>query len=141
EMLRAAARPAREAHAAQAVAADEKRLVRSVVDFGEKLVREVMTARADIVAVKSNATIDELRQLVLEQEYSRLPVYAENLDNIVGLVVVKDLIQRPDVASSARDVTGIMRAANFVPETKHVVDLLREFQQKRFQLAIVVDEY
>jgi magnesium and cobalt transporter len=82
-----------------------------------------------------------LRQLVLEQEYSRLPVYAENLDNIVGLVVVKDLIQRPEVLASTRKVSEIMRPAAFVPETKRVMDLLRELQQRRVQLAIVVDEY
>ena len=73
--------------------ADESRLLRSVVDFGETLVREVMTPRPDIVAIQADATLDELRQLVREQEYSRLPVYTDNLDNIVGLVVVKDLIQ------------------------------------------------
>jgi CBS domain containing-hemolysin-like protein len=109
--------------------------------FGETLVREVMTPRPDIVAVRSDATIDGLRQLVLEQEYSRLPVFADNLDNIVGLVVVKDLIQREDVLAGSRQVTEIMRPASFVPETKRVLDLLREFQQKRVQLAIVVDEY
>jgi CBS domain containing-hemolysin-like protein len=125
---------------AEKAAADESRLLRSVVDFGETLVREVMTPRPDIVAVRATATIDDLRQLVLEQEYSRLPVYAENLDNIVGLVVVKDLIQRPGTEGSA-PVSSIMRPAAFVPETKRVVDLLREFQQKQFQLAIVVDEY
>ncbi len=122
-------------------AADESRLLRSVVDFGDTLVREVMTPRPDIVAIRADATIDDLRQLVLEQEYSRLPVYAENLDNIVGLVVVKDLIQRPEALASTRQVSEIMRPAAFVPETKRVVDVLREFQQKRFQLAIVVDEY
>jgi CBS domain containing-hemolysin-like protein len=122
-------------------AADENRLLRSVVDFGETLVREVMTPRPDIVAIRSTATIDDLRQLVLEQEYSRLPVFSENLDNIVGLVVVKDLIQRPDVLAGTRPVSEIMRPASFVPETKRVVDLLREFQRQRFQLAIVVDEY
>jgi CBS domain containing-hemolysin-like protein len=121
--------------------ADESRLLRSVVDFGETLVREVMTPRPDIVAIRSDATIDGLRQLVLEQEYSRLPVFADNLDNIVGLVVVKDLIQREDVLAGSRQVTEIMRPASFVPETKRVMDLLREFQQKRVQLAIVVDEY
>jgi len=78
---------------------------------------------------------------VQEQEYSRLPVFAENLDNIVGLIVVKDLIQMPDVPAGDRKVSEIMRAAAFVPETKRVADLLREFQQRRFQLAIVVDEY
>jgi CBS domain containing-hemolysin-like protein len=132
--------PSAEAGAEPAAAA-ETRLLRSVVDFGETLVREVMTPRPDIVAIRSDATIDGLRQLVLEQEYSRLPVYAENLDNIVGLVVVKDLIQRPDVPAGTQKVSEIMRPAFFVPETKRVVDLLREFQRKRFQLAIVVDEY
>jgi putative hemolysin len=119
----------------------DTRLLHSVVDFGETLAREVMTPRPDIVAIRAGATIDQLRQLVLEQEYSRLPVYAENLDNIVGLVVVKDLIQRPDALAGDRTVSEIMRPAAFVPETKRVVDLLREFQQKQFQLAIVVDEY
>ena len=121
--------------------ADENRLLRSVVSFSETLVREVMTPRPDIVAIRADATIEELRQLVREQEYSRLPVFTENLDNIVGLVVVKDLIQMTDGGASARQVSEIMRPAAFVPETKRVIDLLREFQQKRLQLAIVVDEY
>jgi CBS domain containing-hemolysin-like protein len=119
--------------------ADETRLLRSVVDFGETLVREVMTPRPDIVAVRADATLDELRLLVREQEYSRLPVYTDNLDNIVGLIVVKDLIQLE--LSNARLVSEMMRPAAFVPETKRVVDLLREFRQGRFQLAMVVDEY
>jgi CBS domain containing-hemolysin-like protein len=120
---------------------DGSRLLRSVVDFGETLVREVMTPRPDIVAIPADATIDDLRQLVREQEYSRLPVFTENLDNIVGLVVVKDLIQLPESSAPVTMVSQIMRPASFVPETKRVLDLLREFQQKRFQLAIVVDEY
>lgn len=118
---------------------EDGRLLRSVVDFGDTLVREVMTPRPDVVAVRADATVDDLRTLVREQQYSRLPVYRDNLDNIVGLVVVKDLIQR-EVAGDAT-VTEIMRTAAFVPETKRVADLLREFQQRRFQLAMVVDEY
>jgi CBS domain containing-hemolysin-like protein len=121
--------------------ADESRLLRSVVDFGDTLVREVMTPRPDIVAIRNDATVDELRRLVQEQEYSRLPVFTENLDNIVGLVVVKDLIQMTDPPSGQRRVSEIMRPAAFVPETKRVTDVLREFQTGRFQLAIVVDEY
>jgi magnesium and cobalt exporter, CNNM family len=121
--------------------ADETRLLRSVVDFGETLVREVMTPRPDIVAIRADATVDDLRKLVQEQEYSRLPVFSENLDNIVGLIVVKDLIQMTEMPSGSRKVADIMRSAAFVPETKRVADLLREFQQVRFQLAIVVDEY
>jgi magnesium and cobalt exporter, CNNM family len=121
--------------------ADEGRLLRSVVNFAETLVREVMTPRPDIVAIHSDATVDDLRRLVREQEYSRLPVFTENLDNIVGLVVVKDLIQTLAEPDGSRKVSEIMRPAAFVPETNRVVELLREFQQRRFQLAMVVDEY
>ena len=127
--------------AAAESAADEDDLLRSVVAFGDTLVREVMTPRPDIVAIQTTATIDDLRRLVREQEYSRLPVYGENLDDIVGLIVVKDLIQMNAEPDGTRPVTEMMRPAAFVPETKRVADLLREFQQGRFQLAIVVDEY
>jgi len=119
---------------------EEERLLRAVVNFEETLVREVMTPRPDVVAIAADATVADLRQLVREQEYSRLPVYTENLDNVAGIVVVKDLIQmtaEPDETP----VRQIMRPAAFVPETKRVVDLLREFQQERVQLALVVDEY
>ena len=121
--------------------AEESRLLRSVVDFGETLVREVMTPRPDIVAIHAEATVDELRTLVREQEYSRLPVYADNLDNIVGVIVVKDLIYMAEMPSGTRKVSEFVRPASFVPETKRVADLLREFQHRRFQLALVVDEY
>ena len=121
--------------------AGDERLLRSVVDFGDTLVREVMTPRPDIVAIASDATVDDLRALVREQQYSRLPVYTDNLDNIAGLIVVKDLIQMTAEPDGSRRVSEIMRPAAFVPETKRVVDLLREFQQGRLQLAIVVDEY
>jgi len=129
------------AESAEPQQAEQSRLLRSVVDFGDTLVREVMTPRPDIVAIQSDATIDDLRRLVREQEYSRLPVFTENLDNIVGVVVVKDLIYKVDVLSGSVKVTQIMRPATFVPETKRVTDLLREFQQGRSQLALVVDEY
>lgn len=119
----------------------ENRLLRAVVRFGETLVREVMTPRPDIVAIAADATIDDLRRLVREQEYSRLPVYRDNLDNIVGLIVVKDLIQMTAEPDGTRQVSELMRSPAFVPETKRVVDLLREFQHGRLQLAMVVDEY
>ena len=138
---RAATAPATPERAESQAPGDERRLLRSVVDFGDTLVREVMTPRPDIVAIQADATIDDLRKLVQEQEYSRLPVYTTNLDNIVGLIVVKDLIQMPEVPPATHPVSEIMRPAAFVPETKRVADLLREFQRRRFQLAIVVDEY
>jgi putative hemolysin len=120
---------------------DDGRLLRAVVNFEETLVREVMTPRPDIVAIEADATVDDLRHLVREQEYSRLPVFTDNLDNITGLIVVKDLIQMTAEPDGTRRISEIMRPAAFVPETKRVVELLREFQEGRFQLAMVVDEY
>jgi putative hemolysin len=123
---------------------DERRLLQSIVDFGATLVREVMTPRPDMVAIHADATLDELRALFREQEYSRIAVYRENLDNILGIVVVKDLIQLVDVPGTARllpDQPSLVRTATFVPETKRVSDLLKEFQRKQVQFAIVVDEY
>jgi len=122
-----------------------RKLLQSIVDFGDTLVREVMTPRPDMVAIRANATLDELRALVREQEYSRIPVFNENLDNIVGVVFVKDLIRLIDPgAGTARlvpDLPALVRPATFVPETKRVPELLKEFQRKRVQIAIVVDEY
>ena len=133
---------------------DERRLLQSIMDFGGTLVREVMTPRPDIVAIREDATLDELRALFREQEYSRIPVYKENLDNILGIVFVKDLIQltdRPGMwpagASPApptpprHSLHTLIRPATFVPETKRVPELLKEFQRKQVQIAIVVDEY
>jgi CBS domain containing-hemolysin-like protein len=120
---------------------DERRLLQSIVDFGDTLVREVMTPRPDIVAIREDATIGELRALFREQEYSRIPVYKENLDNIVGVVFVKDLIRLADDRRDAEGLQPLLRPATFVPETKRVSDLLKEFQRKQVQLAIVVDEY
>lgn len=121
--------------------AEPRRLLKSVIDFGETLVREVMTPRPDIVAIRADATLSELRRLVQEQEYSRLPVFTDNIDNIAGFIVVKDLFQLPEQPSGDRRVKDFMRAAAFVPETNRVADVLREFQQKHVQAAIVVDEY
>jgi putative hemolysin len=120
---------------------EERRLLQSIVDFGDTLVREVMTPRPDIVAIPVDATLDELRALFKEQEYSRIPVYQENLDNILGIVVVKDVLALTGIEGSAHPITGLMRPMHFVPETKRVPELLKEFQRKQVQLAIVVDEY
>jgi CBS domain containing-hemolysin-like protein len=120
---------------------DERRLLQSIVDFGDTLVREVMTPRPDIVAIPASATLDELRALFREQEYSRIPVYQENLDNILGIVFVKDLIHLTGTEGSAQPIAGLVRPVAVVPETKRVQDLLREFQRNRVQIAIVVDEY
>lgn len=119
----------------------ERRLLKSIVDFGDTLVREVMTPRPDIVAIHADATLDGLRALFREQEYSRIPVFRDNLDNILGFVYVKDLILLGDSLKGSEPITNHLRPAHFVPETKLVSELLREFQQQRIQSAIVVDEY
>ncbi len=119
---------------------DERKLLQSIVDFGDTLVREVMTPRPDIVAIRGDASMDQLRALFREQEYSRIPVYTENLDNILGIVFVKDLIRIVDDRDHP-GLSALVRPATFVPETKRVSDLLKEFQRRQVQLAIVVDEY
>ena len=118
-----------------------RRLIQSIVDFGDTRVREVMTPRPDIVAIPADATLDELRELFREQEYSRIPVYQENLDNILGMVFVKDLIQLTGADEGNHSIGPLIRPVTFVPETKRVPELLKEFQEKQVQLAIVVDEY
>lgn len=120
---------------------EERRLLRSIVEFRDRLVREVMTPRPDIVAIPFDATIDEVRALFREEEYSRVAVFKESLDNILGFVFVKDLIKLDEASASGRDAASLMRPAYFVPETKRVPELLKEFQRKQVQSAIVVDEY
>ena len=124
---------------------DQRKLLQSIVDFGDTLVREVMTPRPDMVAIRGEATLDQLRALFREQEYSRIPVYHENLDNIAGIVFVKDLIRLTDGQKGTmrldRDLQRLVRPATFVPETKRVPEMLKEFQRKQVQIAIVVDEY
>ncbi len=119
---------------------EERRLLQSIVDFGDTLVREVMTPRLDIVALPEAATIGDLRVLFREQEYSRFPVFKESLDNIAGFVFVKDLVGL-DVVDETRPITPLLRPAAVVPESKRVPELLKQFQRQQTQIAIVVDEY
>jgi CBS domain containing-hemolysin-like protein len=117
-----------------------RELLRSLVDFRETMVREVMTPRPDIVAVSADATLGDLLALFRDQQYSRVPVYKETLDNILGFIFVKDLIQLKS-ADPGQPIIPLVRPAYFVPETKRVPELLREFQRNSVQSAIVVDEY
>jgi magnesium and cobalt exporter, CNNM family len=119
---------------------EERRLLQSIVDFGDSLVREVMTPRPDIVAIPEPATVGDLRALFREQEYSRFPVFRESLDNIAGFVFVKDLVVL-STADDSRSITSLLRPAVIVPESKRVPELLKQFQRQQTQIAIVVDEY
>jgi putative hemolysin len=119
---------------------EERRLLQSIVDFGDALVREVMTPRPDIVAIPEAATVGDLRALFREQEYSRFPVFRESLDNIAGFVFVKDLVAL-NTSDDSRPITSLLRPAVIVPESKRVPELLKQFQRQQTQIAIVVDEY
>jgi CBS domain containing-hemolysin-like protein len=116
-------------------------LLRSLVDFRETMVREVMTPRPDIVGIEAGSSFERLQALFREQQYSRVPVFKDTLDNVVGFVFVKDLILLKPGTDPAQPIDSLVRPAQFVPETKRVVELLQEFQRNRLQMAMVVDEY
>jgi CBS domain containing-hemolysin-like protein len=120
---------------------EERALLQSIVDFGGTLVREVMTPRPDIVAVRSDATLHDLRALLAEQEYSRVPVYEDTLDHVLGFVYAKDMLRLWNSPADERVIPALLRPAHFIPETKRVADLLKDFQRQQVQSAIVVDEY
>ena len=122
------------------IKSEERRLLQSIVDFGDTLVREVMTPRPDIVAIRDTSTVGDVRALFREQEYSRFPVYKDSLDNIAGFIFVKDLLTL-NSNDDGRPITGLLRPAVVVPETKRVPELLKQFQRQQTQIAIVVDEY
>ncbi len=120
---------------------EEKEMIHSIFDFADTMVRKVMTPRIDITAIESNATIDELVMAINASGHSRIPVYQEDLDNILGVVYAKDLLREMEVKGKASMFSRVMREPYFIPENKRVNDLLREFRRKRLQMAIVRDEY
>jgi putative hemolysin len=119
----------------------DRELIQSVVAFGDKTVREVMTPRPRVVAIKQDATLEELRQLAINEQFSRIPVYAENIDQITGFVHVRDMFELSDAERARRKVREIARPIRAIPETKAVNDLLREMQEEGGHMAVVVDEY
>ena len=119
----------------------DKELVRSAVEFGDMLVREVMTPRPEIFAVDESITLEQFLEILRKQNYSRVPVYAGTLDNITGLAFSHDLLQISDIEARTRTVTTIRRPAAFVPETKRGYELLREMQREKQHMRIVIDEY
>jgi putative hemolysin len=135
------AAPAADAAAEAVQEGQARELLRNLADFRETMVREVMTPRPDIVSIDSGATVEQLYTLFREQQYSRIPVFKDTLDNVQGFVFAKDLIQRGPGLNLQGPIAPFMRPVHFVPETKRVPDLLKEFQRKRLQSAIVVDEY
>ncbi len=116
-------------------------LLQSVVEFGDKVVREVMTPRPEIAAIEINSTMEELRKLFREKRYTRYLVYAGQLNNVEGIVSIRDLTELPPAEQSRVTLRSLLRPVPFVPETKRTAELLKELQQSTTQLAVVVDEY
>ena len=119
----------------------DRELVRSAVEFGDKLVREVMTPRPAIFAVPGASTLDEFLNLLREHNYSRVPVYSDTIDHITGIAFAHDLLQIADAEARIRTVASIQHPAAFVPETKRGYELLREMQREKQHMRIVIDEY
>jgi CBS domain containing-hemolysin-like protein len=118
---------------------NESRLADSLARFSETQVREVMTPRPDVVAVSARGSIADLKRVMRETKYSRVPIYGENLDDIVGIAEVRDLLDHED--SPDEPAKSLARPVYLVPETKKIAELLRELQAQRTTFAVVIDEY
>jgi putative hemolysin len=120
---------------------DDRKLIQSVVEFGDKVVREVMTSRPNIVAASADDTLEQLRQIVINEQYSRIPVYENDIDHIAGFVHVRDMFELGEEERLTHKIRDLLRPIRFVPETKPVHDLMREMQHEGAHMVIVVDEY
>ena len=114
---------------------DQSEIISRVIDIKEQRVYEAMTPRTDVVGIEISNSMDEVTQVLIESGYSKLPVYEDNLDNIKGWIYSKDIFKNP------KDLASIIREVSFVPETKKSLEMLNEFLEKQFFLAIVVDEF
>ena len=123
------------------LASNEARLIGQVVEFSDKRVLELMTPRPDIVAISASATIEQMRRLLIETKFSRLVVYQETLDDVLGIAQGRDVLQIPESEAKTRTVRELTRPALFVPETKLGSELLREMQRSNQPVAIAVDEH
>jgi CBS domain containing-hemolysin-like protein len=130
-----------------AIEPGEREMVRSVVQLGDTIVRDVMVPRTDMVFIEADKTVEQALSLALRSGFSRLPVVGENTDDIVGIAYLKDIVAWGHQASVAPEdgatekVATIMRAASFVPDSKPVDELLRQMQARRIHVSIVIDEY
>jgi CBS domain containing-hemolysin-like protein len=138
EDVRAAADVAAEE---KAIEREERQLIHSIFEFGDTVVREVMKPRTDMVAIEADETIAAAIERAIEGGFSRIPVYEDDTDHIVGLAYLKDLVQRSRRGQGDQKVRVALRPAVFVPEQKRVAELLREMQKQQFHMAMVIDEY
>jgi putative hemolysin len=119
----------------------DRELIQSVVEFGDKTVREVMTPRPEIFAMPADTTIEQFATMLRGKRHSRVPVYVSNIDQIQGMVLAHDLIAIPPEEARTATVRKLMRPVVFVPETKKTAELLREMQRENIHMAVVIDEY
>jgi CBS domain containing-hemolysin-like protein len=120
---------------------EERELIRSVFEFGDTVAREVMVPRPDMVAVAGSQNVSDVIDIALRHGFSRIPVYDENIDNIIGVVFTKDLLRAEREGRADIDVRNLAREGLFVPESKPVAELMREMQRKKLHLAFVLDEF
>ncbi len=120
----------------------EKDMIHNIFDFDDRIVDEIMTHRTEITAIDIDTTLNEIIDIALEEGYSRIPVYDDDLDNIVGILYIKDLLKLVLEQSTENfRVTDYMRSALYIPETNRCKDLFHEFQKSKIQMAVIVDEY
>jgi len=119
---------------------EEKNMLEGIVRFGDETAKEVMTSRQDVVALDFRSTFPEVLQCIVENNYSRIPVYQESMDNVRGILYIKDLLPHLNKPAAFR-WQSLIRPPYFVPETKKIDDLLRDFQENKVHIAIVVDEF
>jgi CBS domain containing-hemolysin-like protein len=120
----------------------DRDLIQSVVEFGDKTVREVMKPRPEVLAVSSDLTVEQLTEMLRDKPYSRVPVYTGTIDHITGIVHAHDVLQLTDAEARVKTVGSIMKTdVHFTPETKRVSDLLREMQRDNIRMEVVIDEY
>jgi CBS domain containing-hemolysin-like protein len=120
---------------------EETQLIHSIFEFGDTIVREVMVPRPDVIAIESDKTLRDVQAMVLEHGYSRIPVFTDDLDDVLGIVFAKDVLKALHQGKRDMPLREIVRDAHFVPESKKVADLLREMQREKFHIALVTDEY
>jgi putative hemolysin len=120
---------------------EDTKLIQSVVEFGNTLVREVMTPRTKMIACDESATIAELRDTMVRHRHSRIPIYRDNMDHIVGIAYIRQLMAEYSKERESEPITGLVNPAMFVPDTKPVSKLLKELQERGDHTAIVIDEY
>lgn len=120
---------------------DKGEMITNIFDISDIDVQEIMVPRTDITAVPETISTEEIKQIIRETEYSRIPVYRNSLDNIIGILYVKDLIRLKGTDYSVEDLLKLLRKPLFVPETKKIDLMLKEFQKNKLHIAVVVDEY